>query len=171
RPGRLCPPCEARPPRCIALEISSRCESVTAQNGAHRSRSLEERLTMYKRLLSAVSAAALLTAASAGIQAFAQNAPGNVEKLGQFKVTGASPHIPTIPQTGPKADAIKKNLTKIKLPRGFHISLYALVPDARHMAVGPQGVVTFVGTRKDKIYAVTDRAKSGVAEEVNPLAS
>jgi glucose/arabinose dehydrogenase len=122
---------------------------------------------MYKRLLRAVSAAALLTA----IPAIAQNAPGNLEKLGQFKVTGASPHIPTIPQTGPKADAIKKNLTKIKLPRGFRIGLYALVPDARHMAVGPQGVVTFVGTRKDKVYAVTDRAKSGVAEEVKPFAS
>jgi len=26
--------------------------------------------------------------------------------------------------------------------------LYAIVPDARHMAVGPQGIVTFVGTRK-----------------------
>jgi glucose/arabinose dehydrogenase len=126
---------------------------------------------MSNRLLSAVSAAALLTAVSAGVSAQAQNTPGNLEKLGQFKVTGAAPNIPTIPQTGPKADAIKKNLAKIKLPHGFHISLYALVPDARHIAVGPQGVVTFVGTRKDKIYAVTDRAKSGVAEEVKPFAS
>src|SRR5215831_9194239 len=126
---------------------------------------------MYTRLMSAVSAAALLAAVSAGGSAQAQNAPGNLEKLGQFKVTGASPNIPTIPQTGPKADAIRKNLTKIRLPRGFHIGLYALVPDARHIAVGPQGVVTFVGTRKDKIYAVTDRAKSGAAEEVKPFAS
>jgi glucose/arabinose dehydrogenase len=39
------------------------------------------------------------------------------------------------------------------------------------MAVGPQGIVTFVGTRKNKIYAVTDRTKSGVAEEVKPFAS
>ena len=64
---------------------------------------------------------------------------------------------PTVPQTGPKADAVKQILTKIQLPPGFHIDLYALVPDARHMAVGPQGVVTFVGTRKNKIWAVTDR--------------
>ena len=70
---------------------------------------------------------------------------------------------PTVPQTGPKADAVKQILTKIKLPPGFHIELYALVPDARHMAVGPQGVVTFVGTRKTKIWAVTDRSRSGVA--------
>jgi glucose/arabinose dehydrogenase len=126
---------------------------------------------MCKFLLSAVSAAALLAAGSAAIPAFAQNAPGNLERLGQFKVTGAAPNIPLVPQTGPKADAIRKNLTRIRLPRGFHIGLYALVPDARHMAVGPQGVVTFVGTRKNRIYAVTDRAKSGVAEEVKPFAS
>ncbi len=126
---------------------------------------------MHKRLLSAVSAAALLTAVSAGVSAWAQSMPGSLEKLGQFKVMGAAPNIPSIPQTGPKADAIRKNLTKIKLPRGFRIGLYALVPDARHMAVGPQGVVTFVGTRKDRIYAVTDRAKTGVAEEVKPFAS
>jgi hypothetical protein len=70
------------------------------------------------------------------------------------------------PQTGPKADAVKEILKKIKMPAGFHIDLYALVPDARHMAVGPQGVVTFVGTRKTKIWSVTDRSRSGVAEGV-----
>ena len=69
---------------------------------------------------------------------------------------------PTIPQDGPKADAVRQILKdKIKLPAGFHIELYALVPDARHMAVGPQGVVTFVGTRKNKIWAVTDRSRTG----------
>ena len=69
---------------------------------------------------------------------------------------------PTIPQDGPKADAVRQILKdKIKLPPGFHIELYALVPDARHMAVGPQGVVTFVGTRKSKIWAVTDRSRTG----------
>src|SRR5215467_10707187 len=121
---------------------------------------------MRKHLLIALSTAALTSTA-----ALAQTPPTNLEKLGAFKTTGATPNIPTIPQTGPKADAVKKHLTRIKLPAGFQISLYALVPDARHMAVGPQGVVTFVGTRKNKIYAVTDRAKSGVAEEVKPFAS
>ncbi len=38
------------------------------------------------------------------------------------------------------------------------------------MAVGPQGIVTFVGTRKSKIWAVTDRSRSGVAEEVKEFA-
>src|SRR5271166_1073491 len=63
-------------------------------------------------------------------------------------------------------DALRQILTKIKLPPGFHIDLYALVPDARHMAVGPQGVVTFVGTRKNKIWAVTDRSRAGVSEGI-----
>ncbi len=121
---------------------------------------------MHKRMLLAVPAMLL-----ASVTAFAQNNPSNLEKLGQFKTTGASPNIPTIPQTGPKADAIKKDLEKIRLPHGFHIGLYALVPDARHMAVGPQGIVTFVGTRKSHVYAVTDRGKKGVADEVKPFAS
>ena len=56
------------------------------------------------------------------------------------------------------------------MPPGFHIDLYAIVPDARHLAVGPQGIVTFVGTRKSKIYAMTDRARNGVAEEVKEFA-
>ena len=96
---------------------------------------------------------------------------GNLEKLGAMKGTGATADIPLIPQGGAKAEAIKKNLARIKLPPGFKIGLYALVPDARHIAVGPQGVVTFVGTRKTKVYAVTDRSHTGVAEEVKEFAS
>jgi glucose/arabinose dehydrogenase len=99
-----------------------------------------------------------------------QPTAGNLEKLGEFKTTGTAMDIPTIPQTGAKADAIKKTLAHIKLPPGFKISLYAIVPDARHMAVGPQGVVTFVGTRKSKVWAVTDRDKDRVADEVKEFA-
>ena len=101
--------------------------------------------------------------------AFAQNADA-LARLNAMHSTGAPGEIPLIPQGGAKADALKKNLATIKLPPGFAISLYALVPDARHIAVGPQGVVTFVSTRKSKVYAVTDRAKSGVAEEVKQFA-
>lgn len=114
-------------------------------------------------LLGAAAAAALLTATPAAAQSASPDR--NLDTLGAFKATGAT-DIPTVPQNGRKADAIKKHLAKIKLPSGFKISLYALVPDARHIAVGPQGVVTFVGTRKSKVYAVTDRGKTGVAEEV-----
>lgn len=116
----------------------------------------------------ATSAATIFLA----LPAFAQpaNAPNNLERLGDFKTTDTPMEIPTVPQGGTKAAAIKKTLSHIKLPRGFKISLYAIVPDARHMAVGPQGVVTFVGTRKTKVYAVTDRDKDRVADEVKEFA-
>jgi glucose/arabinose dehydrogenase len=93
-----------------------------------------------------------------------------LETLGAMHETHSTTDWPTIPQTGPKAEQVRKNLAKVKLPAGFHIALYALVPDARHIAVGPQGVVTFVGTRKTKVYAVTDRSRGGVAEEVKEFA-
>ncbi len=93
-----------------------------------------------------IASAVALTALMVGLGAGAARAD-NLEKLENFQQT-APIAWPTIPQTGPKAEAIKAILKKIKLPPGFHIGLYAIVPDARHMAVGPQGVVTFVGTRK-----------------------
>ena len=120
--------------------------------------------------------AAIALAGAFGSGALAQPAPAektapgdNMEKLQGFRTTGTG-EIPLIPQGGAKAEAVKRNLSKIKLPAGFKIELYALVPDARAIAVGPQGIVTFVGTRKSQVYAVTDRAKSGVAEEVKPFA-
>jgi glucose/arabinose dehydrogenase len=115
------------------------------------------------------AASALLLAFAAPGYAQPQPTAGNLEKLGNFQQTGTVEPA-HIPQSGPKADAIKKNLANIKLPSGFHISLYALVPDARHIAVGPQGIVTFVGTRKSKVWSVTDRAKARVADEVKEFA-
>ena len=114
---------------------------------------------------------ALAAVAACGLPAAAQQpTAGNLEKLGEFKTTGTAMDIPTVPQTGDRAEAIKKNLKNVKLPAGFKISLYAIVPDARHIAVGPQGIVTFVGTRKTKIWAVTDRDKDRVADEVKEFA-
>ncbi|MEL6299709.1 MAG: PQQ-dependent sugar dehydrogenase [Pseudomonadota bacterium] len=93
----------------------------------------------------------------------------NLEKLSKFQTTGTKKHT-VIEQKGEYADGIKKVLEKIKLPPGFEISLYAIVPDARHIAVGPQGVVTFVGTKKTKVWAVTDRNKDRIADEVKDFA-
>lgn len=57
-------------------------------------------------------------------------------------------------------------LDKIQLPPGFHISVFAEVPNARSLALGDDGTV-FVGTRKDdKVYAVQDKNRDGLAEEV-----
>ena len=112
----------------------------------------------------------LALAASAGVAA-AQGAdvPDNLDKLSNFQTTGVT-DFTFIEQGGAYADGIKATLEKIQLPAGFKIGLYAVVPDARHMAVGPQGIVTFVGTRKDKVWSVTDRNKDRVADEVKDFA-
>ena len=127
-------------------------------------------------LLAAIAAEALLSASGALAQSSAEGQPaasiGNdaaMNKLEDFKSTGAHTLV-QIPQGGAKAAAIEKNLQAIKLPPGFKISLYALVPDARMIAVGPQGVVTYVSTRKSKIYTLTDRGHTGVAEDVREFA-
>src|ERR1700704_6058319 len=67
-------------------------------------------------------------------------------------------------------ETIKKTLESIKLPPGFKISLYALVPGARHMAVGPQGKAIFVGTTGTKVYAVSIDTSSGAAGKVSEFA-
>lgn len=97
------------------------------------------------------------------------SAPDNLDKLSNFQKTGVT-EFTCIEQGGDYADAIKNTLEGITLPDGFKIELYAIVPDARHMAVGPQSIVTFVGTRKDKVWAVTDRNKDRVADEVKDFA-
>lgn len=101
--------------------------------------------------------------------ALAQAAADNLDKLSNFKTTGTTAFT-VIEQGGEFAAGIEKNLEKIKLPPGFKIALYAVVPDARHMAVGPQGIVTFVGTRKTEVWAMTDRNKDGRADEVKNFA-
>jgi glucose/arabinose dehydrogenase len=121
----------------------------------------------------AIKATLSITALCFASAAWAQDVsapPGNLEKLSNFRTTGEMLEIPTVPQSEKKAQTINKTLSQIKLPQGFKISLYAIVPDARHMAVGPQGVVTFVGTRKRKVYAVTDRDKDRVADEIKEFA-
>lgn len=107
------------------------------------------------------------TAALCVTSAFAQDE--NLEKLGGFKTTG-TPMMEPIPQTGENAEALKAIAAKVKVPDGFKITLYAIVPDARHIAVGPQGVVTFVGTRKELVYSMTDRNKDRVADDVKAFA-
>ena len=93
-------------------------------------------------------------------------AADNMDKLQNFQTTGTDLEIATVPQGGTYADALRNNLSKVKLPAGFKIDLYAIVPDARHMAVGTNVGVVFTGTRKTKVWAVTDRDRDRVADEV-----
>jgi glucose/arabinose dehydrogenase len=94
----------------------------------------------------------------------------NMQRLEGFRTTGTPLEMETVPQTGRRADAIRRNLERIRLPEGFRIELYAVVPDARHMAVGPSSGVVFVGTRKTRVYAVVDRDRDRVADEVKVFA-
>ena len=57
-------------------------------------------------------------------------------------------------------------LETIKLPPGFHISLYAGgAANARSMAMGAKGTL-FVGTMRERVvYAIVDRNHDGVADE------
>ena len=106
----------------------------------------------------------------AGLTALPAVAQQNLEKLKQMKVATTDLNIPVVPQTGRNADAIRANLKNIKLPEGFKIDLFAIVPDARHMAVAPSTNMLFVGTRKTSVWAVTDRNSDGVADEVKSFA-
>jgi glucose/arabinose dehydrogenase len=65
----------------------------------------------------------------------------------------------------------KLPLEKIRLPPGFRISIYAgEVPDAREMALSPDGTV-FVGTREvGNVYALPDRNHDGRPDEVVVIA-
>lgn len=113
------------------------------------------------------AAAAAALAAAVALPAAAQQ---NLEKLKQFKVATTDLNIPVVPQTGRNADAIRANLKAIKMPPGFRIELFAVVPDARMMAVAPSTNMLFVGTRKTTVWAVTDRNSDGEADEVKSFA-
>ncbi|MFN2644168.1 MAG: sorbosone dehydrogenase family protein [Burkholderiales bacterium] len=117
-----------------------------------------------RKLAAAAAAAALVTTFAAAAQ------DRNLDKLKQFKVSGTDLNIPPVPQTGKNAEGIRENLKRVKLPPGFKIDLYAVVPDARHMAVARSTNMLFVGTRKTTVWAVTDRNSDGVADEVKPFA-
>ncbi len=119
-------------------------------------------MTMTLNIRLAAAAAAFLLAASASAQ--------NLEKLKQMKVATTDLNIPVVPQTGKNADQLRENLKRVKLPAGFKIDLYAVVPDARHMAIAPSTNMLFVGTRKTTVWAVTNRNSGDAATEVKSFA-
>ena len=63
------------------------------------------------------------------------------------------------------------DLSFVKLPEGFKISVYAMVPNARSITQSPGGVL-YVGNKdEDKVYAVVDKNKDGIADTVYTIAS
>jgi glucose/arabinose dehydrogenase len=62
------------------------------------------------------------------------------------------------------------DVTGLKVPAGFHISVFSsAVPGARSLTLGPKGTV-FVGTQSGSVYAVVDRDHDGVADKVYTIA-
>ena len=122
-------------------------------------------MSLFRRRLAPLAAAAALVCATT-LPASAQN----IEKLKQMKVATTDLNLPLVPQTGKNADAIRENLKRVKMPAGFKIELYAVVPDARHMAIAPSTNMLFVGTRKTTVWAVTNRNSGDTATEVKSFA-
>lgn len=97
---------------------------------------------------------------------FAKDDEANLQKLGAFKRTDTGP-MKRVPQGGQYAENLKKVLQQIKLPEGFKIDLFAIVPDARGMAVSRNTAAVWVGTRKNTVYSVNDRDMDHVADTVD----
>ncbi|WP_435594176.1 PQQ-dependent sugar dehydrogenase [Rhodovulum tesquicola] len=95
-------------------------------------------------------------------------AQDNMDRLTNMQRTDAT--FTFVDQEGDRAAALNAIVPHINVPEGFEISLYAVVPDARSMAVAPQGTVVFVGTRKDKVWSVVDRDRDRVADQVMDFA-
>ncbi|RMF36121.1 MAG: sorbosone dehydrogenase [Alphaproteobacteria bacterium] len=103
-----------------------------------------------------------------GLLATPLAAQDNMNRLQNMQRTDAT--FTFVDQDGKRAEALRDILQYINVPEGFEVSLYAVVPDARSMALAPQGTVLFVGTRKDKVWSVVDRDRDRVADEVKDFA-
>lgn len=90
----------------------------------------------------------------------------NLDKLGQFKTTGTDAGK-QVAQDTKYAQNLRRNVVdQVELPPGFEIELFAVVPDARHMAVGRNKATVWVGTRKKTLWTATDRDMDNVADTV-----
>lgn len=62
-------------------------------------------------------------------------------------------------------------VNQLELPPGFRIALWALVPGARSLALAPDDVTVYVGTRERDVVAVRDLDRDGSADQAVRLAS
>jgi glucose/arabinose dehydrogenase len=97
---------------------------------------------------------------------FARDDDAALEKLGSFKRTDAAP-MKSVAQDRQYAENLRKTLQAIRLPDGFKIDLFAIVPSARGMAVSRNTATVWVGTLKNVVYSVNDRDMDGVADTVD----
>lgn len=113
-------------------------------------------------MVSAVLSTAVALAAGS---AHAKGDESSISKLSSFKRTDSGP-MKRVEQDGKYADNLRRMLTHIKMPEGFKIELFAVVPDARHMAISRNKATVWVGTRKTTVWSVTDRDMDNVADTV-----
>ena len=95
----------------------------------------------------------------------------SLERFAQFRVIGLLALVLfSLPLTV-MADraAAEKHLSRINLPPGFKIEVYAEVPGARSMAFDPLGGLLFVGTMGDVVYVVVDQDKDRRVDVVRRL--
>ena len=118
---------------------------------------------MNTRML-AVSATCLALTFSSG-SSFARDDQQNLERLGSFKRTDTAP-MKRVEQGGDYAANLKKVLQNIRMPPGFKIELFAIAPDARHMAVSRNKGTVWIGTRKNTVWSATDRDMDNAADTV-----
>jgi glucose/arabinose dehydrogenase len=94
----------------------------------------------------------------------------NIKKLSNFQSTGGG-QGEVIPQDSRFADNIRKNIIPhIKMPPGFKIDLFAVAPDARHLAISRNKGAVWIGTRKSKVWQATDRDMDNIADTVEQFA-
>ncbi len=74
-------------------------------------------------------------------------------------------------QTASEMGALDRTAEVIVMPEGFRIEPYAIVPDARHMAVAPDGKTVFVGTTSDRVWVLTQDEDTQKAAEVRQFAA
>lgn len=112
-------------------------------------------LTLFVSLVMSVGISGVVTA----------DDKGNLGKLGSFKRTDTGA-MKRIEQDTKYANNLRKILQTVKMPDGFKIDLFAVVPDARNMAVSRNKATVWVGTRKTAFWSVTDRDFDNVADTV-----
>ena len=111
------------------------------------------------------------TISALSFSAFAKDDKAVIDRLSSFKASNAKVDWVRIDQNTKFADNVKANiLPKINLPTGFKIELFAVVPDARNMAVSRNKGAVWIGTRKDKVWQATDRDMDNVADTVEQFA-
>ncbi len=67
--------------------------------------------------------------------------------------------------------AEKLDLTRLKLPPGFHIAIFADAPNARQMAFSPGGVLLVTDTSDGIVLALPDPRHAGHADKAVPVLS